>query len=101
MSGKDTVRARAADRETGSLEMSDADLQDSRVNTVIHGELYPDFSDINIAHDAGSGDIKCCFIAVDAVRQIKCAAVSGKRLVIGFRDMHHACDRFVRGVVNC
>ena len=58
VAGKRTVAPRASDRKTRLFQVSDGDLQDLLVRTVIQREFDVDLRNVDISHDAGSREIQ-------------------------------------------
>lgn len=88
MAGEHAVGAFSAGRERGPVEMADGDLEDRIVRPVVDRKRELDGRDLDVAHDAGTGDVQQAVIlrallvgqeiAVFAFQQ-RLVVVSGRR----------------------
>ena len=70
VTGQDTVAALSPDGKRTARDMSDRDLQDRVVGTVVDGQEAIDLLDLDISHDPGAGDVQLPFI-VRGLRRVE------------------------------
>ena len=73
--------------------MSDGDLQDRFIGPVVDRERHLDAGDVDVAHDAGAGDVEDAVVGLDLlVRQHEPPGLLHEVLVECFRLSPHAVE---------
>ena len=71
------MRALTPDRERGSLDVTDADLQNAGVGAVVDGQFDLDAVNEDVAHDAGAGDVERLPVAGEPGRDVEGIRIGG------------------------
>lgn len=81
--------------------MSDGDLQDRFIGPVVDRERHLDAGDVDVAHDAGAGDVEDAVVGLDLlVRQHEPPGLLHEVLVECFRLSPHAVEILFIHVCN-
>lgn len=100
VTGEDAVRALTPNRERGSLDVTDADLQNAGVGAVVDGQLDLDAVDEDVAHDAGTGDVEGLPVAGEPGRDVEGVRVGGKAAVVVVRAVEIRRDALLVDIVH-